>query len=96
MELAGIVRGGGDGVLDLDVVRVNFPYEVQNLTAPILPVMSSCERSGLETPVNVRHLLGQSASYVGKSSCFAWRIKTYQPQVCTLAVVAMHSPDHLE
>ena len=62
VELTGIVSGGGEGMLDLDVIRENFQYEIGNLSIPVVGIASVCEKTGLETPISMRNLLGQSAN----------------------------------
>lgn len=58
-RLVGIASGGGNGVLNLDEIKVSLEFEPFNLTNPTIPIVAECS-SGLETPIAMRNLLGQS------------------------------------
>lgn len=58
LELTGIVSGGGDGMLDWDVVSVTAAQEPFSLSIPVLPTVAGCSDE-LETPVSMRNLLGK-------------------------------------
>lgn len=57
LDLAGILSGGGDGVLDLDVVSVTVEKEPFDLSLAPLPTVAVCS-AGIETPISMRNLLG--------------------------------------
>lgn len=59
LDLAGIVRGGGDGLLDLDIVSVTVEKEPFDLSLAPIPTVAVCS-GGLETPISMRNLLGES------------------------------------
>ena len=62
MKLTGIVSGGGEGVLDLDVVSETLAAEPFNFISDpisaIIPTIAGCS-AGLEAPISMRNLLGE-------------------------------------
>lgn len=58
LDLAGIVSGGGDGQVDLDVVSVSVEKEPFDLSLSPIPTVATCS-GGLETPISMRNLLGE-------------------------------------
>lgn len=63
IPLTGITPGGGDGVLDEDVLRVTLENEPWDLSNPLVGIVATCA-GGLETPVSMRNLLGKSGATV--------------------------------
>lgn len=59
LPLWGIEPGGGEGKLDYDVVSVSLAEEPFFLSNPLVPTVAGCS-SGLETPVSMRNLLGET------------------------------------
>lgn len=58
VPLTGMSPGGGDGVLDEDVLRITLKYEPWNLSQPLVGIVANCA-AGLETPVSMRNVLGK-------------------------------------
>lgn len=58
LPLAGIVSGGGEGMLDLDAVGLTVAREPFDLALLPIPTVAICS-GGLETPVSMRNLLGE-------------------------------------
>ena len=61
MGLTGIVSGGGEGVLDLDIVSKTvavepFDFTTSDPISAIVPTLAACSAE-LTTPVSMRHLL---------------------------------------
>lgn len=59
LPLSGIEPGGGEGKLDYNVVSVSLAEEPFFLSNPIVPTVAGCS-SGLETPISMRNLLGET------------------------------------
>lgn len=64
IPLAGVESGGGEGTLDFDIISTMLgTKDIFDLSIPILPTVAACS-SDLETPISMRHLLGEHKSYV--------------------------------
>lgn len=63
IPLTGITPGGGDGVLDEDLLRVTLEKEPWDLSNPLVGIVATCAGE-LETPVSMRNLLGKTRARV--------------------------------
>lgn len=61
VELQGIESGGGEGLIDLDDVKVSLQEEPFDLSNSVLLAVVGCSGE-LETPISMRNLLGESSS----------------------------------
>lgn len=57
IDLQGVVNGGGDGLVDLDVVEFTLEKEPFDLSVPTTLTFAKCT-GGLETPISMRTVLG--------------------------------------
>lgn len=61
VPLEGLESGGSpaDGKLDLDVIKVSLKDEAFNPFTSLIPIVAGCS-AGVETPIAMRNLLGET------------------------------------